>query len=392
MKFSFLEQSIAEAIDKANIEKEINEGTKLRVKLGIDPTSPFLHLGHFVVLKKLQEFQDAGHTVVLIFGDFTAQIGDPSGRNKERLPLTLKETRANAKSYLQQAGRVLNVKKTEVHFNSEWLDKLKLKDLISIGGKFTVQRLLDREDFQNRLNAGTEVYFHEVLYQILQAYDSVAVRADIEIGGQDQKLNLLCGRNLMAMMGLKPQDILILPLLVGTDGKEKMSKSKGNYIAILDSPEEKFGKVMSLPDALLGQYFELLTTAKKEDIPQNPKEAKKFLAYQIILQIDGKEAADDAQRAFESVFEERQLPTQIEKVDIEKESLPATELLVEAKLATSRAEAQRLIEQGAVKIFDNPSATSRKDGGLKVSERNQIIAIKKGMIIQVGKRHFKQIA
>src|SRR3989338_3820894 len=280
---------VEEVIEKDSLEKKLKPGRKLVVKFGADQTAPDLHLGHALVLRKLKEFQDLGHKAVFIIGDYTARIGDPSGRTKTRPPLSEEEIKKNSKTYFDQAGKIIDIKKAEIRYNSEWFSKMSLEEFIKISSHFSMQRIMDREDFKKRILVGEEVAYSETIYQIMQAYDSVAIKADVELGGGDQRLNLLAGRELQKKMGLPEQDLVIMPLLLGTDGKEKMSKSLGNYIAINDSADEIFGKIMSVPDSLIIHYYEFAAFSDKGEIEaaekrlekENPRDVKFDLAEKI---------------------------------------------------------------------------------------------------------------
>jgi len=390
-----LNYNIEEIIERKVLEKRLKAKETLKIKFGVDPTSPDLHLGHSLIFRKLREFQDLGHQIILIFGDFTAQIGDPSERDTERKPLSKTEVEKNLKTYLKQVAKFLNVKKIKIERNSSWFSKMGLGEFIKIASNFTWQRISRREDFQKRINRAIPVFLHEVLYQIFQAYDSVKIKADVEIGGRDQKLNMLAGRDLMKTMGFEPQEVITLPLLPGLDGKEKMSKSKGNYIGILEKPEEKFGKIMSIPDSLIVPYFEFLANVSRETISKlkrdigagkvNPRDLKAKLAKDIIEQIDGRKPASTAEEEFNKIFKERKLPSKMPIYTAKKKTLKIIELLREANLAGSNREAKRLINQGGVKI-KIPS----KDFEI-IKDWNFQIKIQDKIIIQVGKRKFVEI-
>jgi len=355
-----LTKRVERIIEKESLSKKLKSGQKLIIKNGIDPTSPDLHLGHLIVLKKLKEFQDLGHQIVLILGDFTAQIGDPSGRKSARKALTKREIDNNLKTYLKQVGMVLDLKKIKVFRNSRWYSKMNLNEFLKITRFFTLSKISQREDFKKRIQAKKEVYMHEVLYQILQAYDSVKIKADLEIGGRDQLLNMLAGRSLMKSFNLEPQDVMTLPLLIGLDGKDKMSKSKGNYIGFLEKPEEKFAKIMSIPDSMIISYFELLTDIPEKEILKikkaiekgkiNPLEIKEKLAFEIVSELNGKKSAEIAKREFEKVFRKRQLPSKMPIFVAKKRKYRVLDLLFDSKVIDSKTQGKRLISQGAVKI------------------------------------------
>lgn len=350
-------------------------GRKLRIKFGADPTASDLHLGHAVVLRKLKEFQDAGHQVVLIIGDYTAKIGDPSGRSKTRPPLTDKEIKVNAKTYFKQVGKILNMRKTEVRYNSEWLKKMKFADLIALMSKFTAQRILERDDFTKRMKEGVEVYSHELVYPMMQAYDSIIIKADVEIGGTDQRFNMLAGRDLQRHMGLPEQDVITIPLLVGTDGEKKMSKSLGNYIGITEAPDMMFGKVMSIPDALINHYYLLCTNQGwPPEFAKDPREAKLRLAKLIVSQYHGEKEAEKAEQEFIRVVSHGEAPADRPKRK-DLGGMPWLDGLVKSGAVQSKSEARRLIEQKGVSV-----------NGETVSDMNGTIP--SGATIRAGKRHY----
>jgi tyrosyl-tRNA synthetase len=387
---NLLSRNIEEVIVKKHLEKILLARKKLRIKLGADPTAPDLHLGHSVVLRKLKEFQDLGHKIVFIIGDFTAKIGDPTGRLKTRPTLSDAEIKKNAETYFRQVGKILDIEKTEIRYNSEWFVKEGWSDVLKLVSKFTVARILERDDFARRLREGIDIGVHEILYPIMQAYDSIQVRADVEIGGTDQKFNMLAGRDLQRKLKFPEQDVITVPLLVGLDGKEKMSKSKGNYIALFDSPNEMFGKIMSIPDNLIIQYFRLLTNVEAFEIKQmedqledsliNPRDLKAKLAYEVVILYYGRNEALIAEKEFEKIFRKKGKPTKIPEIKIRGKKLKLIDLLSKVKLVTSKSEARRLISQGGVKIDDKI-----------IKEWNREIMIKSGIIIQAGKRRFIKI-
>lgn len=357
--------------------KKLNSGKKLRVKFGIDPTKPDIHLGHTVPLLKLREFQELGHKAVLIIGDFTAQIGDPSGQSAERKPLTEKEVKANMKHYLEQAGQVVDLKKAEITYNSKWLKKLNGGSFAKLLSLVSVQQILEREDFKKRLESGKSLRVHEILYPVLQGYDSVMVKADVEIGGTDQKFNLLTGRTLMERFSMAPQDIMTVPLIEGTDGVRKMSKSFGNYIGINDAPDDMFGKIMSIPDTLIKKYFTLLTNAEMPTV-ENPRDAKLALAREIVKTHYTEAKAEKAKEYFIKTFSKKETPEEIEVKIISSDTLAnggTTTILVAIGASKSNSEARRLIDQGAVKA----------DGKL-VKDPNE--KRKDGDVLKVGKHRF----
>ncbi|MCS7216591.1 MAG: tyrosine--tRNA ligase [Candidatus Bipolaricaulota bacterium] len=366
--------------------RALTEGRPLRVKLGIDPSAPELTLGHAVVLRKLRQFQDLGHTAVLVVGDFTARIGDPSGRTKTREPLAPETIAENMKTYREQAFRILDPARTEVRYNSEWLAGLTFAEVLKLASHYTVARMLEREDFAKRFQEGSPITLTEFLYPLAQAYDSVAVRADVELGGSDQRFNLLVGRAIQEAYGQEPQVILTMPLLLGTDGVRKMSKSWGNYIGIAEPPEEQFGKLMAIPDALMPQYFRLLTDIEWEEVAHlHPKEAKKRLAWTVVASLHGVEEADRAQAHFERVFEEERPPERLPEVAVGhlldgEGKADVVALLLAAGLVASKSEARRLLSQGGVWV-----------DGEKLPPDRLRIAVRPGMILRVGRRRFARL-
>jgi tyrosyl-tRNA synthetase len=375
---TLLERGVVEVIEKDHLEKELKSGKKLRIKYGADPTAPDLHLGHAAALRKLKEFQDLGHKIIFIIGDYTAQIGDPSGRSKARPMLSEKEVKANAKTYFQQVGKILDAKKIEIHYNSEWFRKINLASLIKLMAKFTVQRILERDDFSKRLKDGAEIYSHEILYPIMQAYDSVMVKADVELGGADQKFNMLTGRDLQRHLALPEQDVITVPLLIGTDGAKKMSKSLGNYIGITEDPNSMFGKIMSVKDELIDQYFELCTDKKRTE--EDPREAKLELARTIVEAYHGKKAAQKSEEEFIRVVSNKEAPSEVESYKLKFKSISLVDLLIEAKMASSKSEGRRLVEQGGVRI-----------DGERQSDPAKMIDLKKEILLQAGKRKFLKV-
>ncbi len=368
------------------IARSLETGKPLRVKLGIDPSAPELTLGHAVVLRKLRQFQDLGHLAVLVVGDFTARIGDPSGRSKAREPLSPETIAENMKTYREQAFRILDPAKTEVRYNSEWLGKLTFADILVLTSRYTVARMLEREDFAKRFQEGSPISIMEFLYPLAQAYDSVAVEADVELGGSDQRFNLLVGRDIQEAYGQEPQVILTMPLLIGTDGVRKMSKSWGNYIAISEPPEEQFGKLMAIPDELMPQYFRLLTDIDWEEVAHlHPKEAKKKLAWTVVATLHGVEEAEKAQAHFERVFEEERPPEVLQEVPVghlldEEGKAALVEILLASGFVASKSEARRLIAQGGVWL-----------DGVKVPASEERVEIRPGMILRVGRRRFARL-
>ena len=374
------------------IERSIKTSRPLRVKLGCDPSRPDLHLGHSVVLRKLRQFQDLGHQAILIIGDFTGMIGDPSGRNKTRPSLTIEETRRNGQSYFEQATRILSTQRVRMEYNSEWLGKLSFADVVTLAGKYTVARMLERDDFTQRYKAGEPISVHEFLYPLAQAMDSVAIESDIELGGTDQKFNLLVGRDIQREYGLEPQVILTTPLLVGTDGVEKMSKSYDNYIGISESPREMYGKTLRIPDNLIYTYFELASDVSNNELAEikrqlqdsslNPRDLKRRLARTPVTMYHNSDEAKNAEAEFDRIFIDKDVPDVIEEFALGKNAGEATVigLLALTRLASSRSEARRLIEQGGVSI-----------DGERVTDLNAAIPGSQAFVLKVGKRKFLKI-
>jgi tyrosyl-tRNA synthetase len=363
-------------------------GAPLRIKLGLDPTAPDLHLGHTVVLNKMRQLQDLGHTVIFLIGDFTAMIGDPSGRNVTRPPLTREQIEANARTYFEQASLVLDAARTEIRYNSEWSDPLGARGMIQLAARYTLARMMERDDFSKRFRGGVPISVHELLYPLMQGYDSVALQSDLELGGTDQKFNLLVGRELQKEYGQEPQCILTMPLLEGLDGVDKMSKSKGNYVGITDKPADMFGKLMSISDDLMWRYYELLSARSLEEIGRlraecaagaNPRDAKAMLAHEMVGRFHGAPAADAAQAEFDARFRQGALPTEIETVQVRGAPLGIAQLLKQAGLVPSTSEANRNIEQGGVRI-----------DGEKVSDKGLRLAAGT-YLVQVGRRRFARI-
>ncbi|MEK7073062.1 MAG: tyrosine--tRNA ligase [Patescibacteria group bacterium] len=378
-------RSVENVVVRDHLIARLKEGKKLRLKIGMDPTAPDLHIGHAVVLRLLRRFQDAGHTVVFIIGDYTARIGDPSGKSKTRPQLEAKEIDRNAKTYFAQVGKILDVKKAEIRYNSAWLGKLKFDDLLRLTARFTVARILERDDFAKRYKGGVDISCHELLYPMMQAYDSLAIKADVEVGGTDQTFNMLAGRELQKKMNLPEQDVLTVPLLVGTDGVNKMSKSLGNYIGLSEKPEEMYGKVMSIPDVLIPNWFKLATELSDADISElvrgdNPRDQKMRLAREIVALYYGAKATEKAEAAFVSVFQKHEAPTDVVEMRV-KNNLSLVDLLVATTLATSKTEARRLVEQKGVKL----------DGAVVDNPAVPINVPKTGVLLQKGKRHFVRV-
>ncbi len=364
------------------LQAKLASGRQLRIKLGMDPTAPDIHLGHCVVLKKMRQFQNLGHKAVLIIGDYTARIGDPSGRDTTRPVLDGKAIEDNAATYLDQAGKVLDTseERLEVRRNSEWLGALKLDDVLKLAGLVTVQQMLHRENFKLRMRDGTEIVLSELVYPLMQGYDSVVINADVELGGTDQTFNNLMGRELMAKHGMEKQVVMVLPILVGTDGSEKMSKSKGNTIAVTDSPDDMFGKVMSIPDTLMANYYQLLTDLPSSRITSlltetHPREAKDVLARVIVESLHTPQAANAASGEFTKRFSQQQLPSDIEVKAVASSPIGIVELIRHVGFAASNSEARRLVEQGGVTFADE-----------KVTDPQSQVAIEGQPVLKVGKR------
>lgn len=383
-----LERGVEEVIVREHLEKLLRSGKKLRIKFGIDPTAPDMHIGHLVPLQKLRAFQKLGHTIVFIIGDFTAMIGDPSGRNELRKPLTREETKKNAEDYLNEAGKILDIKKAEIHFNSEWFDKRGIKGLFELMSGVTVQRALERDDFQKRMAVDQEISTLEMIYPLLQGYDSVSIKADVEIGGTDQKFNLLMGRRIQRRYEQKEQDVMTLWLIEGTDGVRKMSKSYGNYISLRDSPKDIYGKVMSIPDKLITKYLKTLSDIPYEEVEKYERggkfparDLKMKLAKELTTLCHSQSLAEKAEEEFIKIFQKKESPSNVPEVSLREGEWVCLELLHETKLASSKNEARRLILQGGVKI-----------NGKKISDPVQKIHLKKEpLLIQVGKRKFLRI-
>jgi tyrosyl-tRNA synthetase len=380
-----------ELIVEEELAKKLASGRKLRVKLGLDPTAPDLHLGHTVVINKLRHFQELGHQVQFLIGDFTGMIGDPTGKNQTRRPLSREQILVNAQTYRNQAFKILHPEKTQILFNSEWSDKLGAEGMIRLASRYTVARLLERDDFNKRYKNKEPIAVHELLYPLMQGYDSVAMKADVELGGTDQKFNLLVGRELQKDFGQEPQCILTMPLLVGLDGKEKMSKSLGNYVGIAEPPAEIFGKLMSVSDELMWRYIELLSFESTEKIKSwkeevagggNPRDIKAAFAAEIVARFHGAAAARAAQEQFDQRFRHGALPEDMPEITLEAPAggLAVTQVLKRANLVASASEAERAIEQGGVRI-----------DGERISERSAKALPGTTIVVQVGKRKFARV-
>ncbi len=392
-QINLIKKGVEEIITEEELVDKIKRKKVLKVKAGFDPTAPDLHLGHTVLIQKLKHFQDCGHEVYFLIGDFTGMIGDPSGRNEARKPLTEEEVKKNAETYKEQIFKILDEKKTKVVFNSQWLGKLNAVDLIKLCSKYTVARMLERDDFANRFKKNIPIFIHEFIYPLLQGYDSVALEADVELGGTDQKFNLLVGRQLQKDYGQEPQCIITMPILEGLDGKQKMSKSLGNYVGINEPPNEIYGKLMSISDELMIRYYELLSDISYEDFVKlkegikngtiHPMEAKKKLAFEIVARFHGYQKAKEAEEYFIKVFSKREIPIEeIPTVEIELNSnkIWICQLLKDVKMTSSTSEARRLIKQGALKI-----------NGEKIT--NESLELEKGFngIVKLGKKRIKRI-
>jgi tyrosyl-tRNA synthetase len=400
-----LRRGVAEVIVESELTKLLESGKPLRLKQGFDPSCPDIHLGHVVGLRKLSQFQKMGHRVVLIVGDWTAQIGDPSGVSTTRTMLSAEEVKSNAQTYMDQFFKVVDKDKTEVRWQSEWFGKFSLEDVIKLTSKFTVAQFLAREDFAKRYSTGRPIAITELLYPLLQAYDSVAIEADVEFGGTDQKFNCLVGRELQQMTGQRPQQVFLVPLLIGTDGSQKMSKSLGNYIGVDEPPNEIYGKVMSIPDSLIMDYFELVSDVPDKEIADfkeqmanqsvNPMVIKKRLAQDIVTQFHGVRAAKEADEHFARVFQRREIPEEIKEVEL-RDSIALKDtveieverniprLLLDADLVKSLSQARRLISQGAIRLI-------RLDSDNSVKITSERVKLEDGDVIKVGNRRFLKI-
>jgi tyrosyl-tRNA synthetase len=393
-QLSYLKKGVVDLIREDDLRAKLGRAEKtgkpLRVKLGVDPTSPDIHIGHTVVIRKLKAFQDLGHTIIYLIGDFTAMIGDPSGRNVTRPPLSREEIEANAKTYREQVFNLLDPDKTEVRYNSEWMGKFDAADFIKLAAKTTVKQILERDDFEKRMNAHQPISLHELLYPLVQGYDSVALKADVELGGTDQKFNLLSGRNLQREYGQEPQVVITTPLLEGLDGVQKMSKSYGNYIGIDEPASEMFGKVMSISDDLMWRWYELLTDLTPSEISnlrsqidagENPRNIKVALAKSIIKDFHSQADADAAEDEFNRRFVQKEIPEDIEEKTVAPGVHNLAQLLADTGLTASKGEARRLIEQGGVKINSEKATAANVDIDITID----------GVLLQVGKRKFLKV-
>lgn len=374
---------------KKDLQKRLESGEKLRVKFGIDPTGTDLHLGHMVPFRKLREFQKMGHHIILLFGTFTGKIGDPTGKDKLRVPLTDADIEKNMKTYLAQAGKILDMETVEVVKNGDWLEKLNFADVLQLAGSFTASQMMQRDMFQKRIAEKKDINLVEFFYPLMQGYDSVPIKADIEIGGTDQLFNLMAGRKIQEHFEMRPQNIITVPILEGLDGHEKMSKSLGNYVGVLDTPADIFGKIMSIPDALMEKYFMLLTDISHEEIQkileQHPREAKMHLAHTITTTFSSEEEADNAKHAFIRIFSERKkdaLPDDIPEISLEAGSYEMLDLAIKSQLFSTNSDARRKIQEGAVKL----------DGEKKIDIKEEItLSAGDEKILQMGKRKFCKI-
>ena len=384
-----VEEIIPEEKLAKKIENSIEKNKPLKIKFGCDPSRPDLHIGHAVLLRKLRQFQDLGHTGILLIGDFTAMIGDPTGKNKTRPQITIEKTKKNAKSYISQAGIVLNKESLEVVYNSDWLGKMKFSDVIKLASKYTVARMLERDDFTNRYERGIPISVHEFLYPLAQGFDSVHLKADVELGGTDQKFNLLVGRDLQKEAGQNPQIIITTPLLEGTDGVDKMSKSYDNYIGLTDSPDDMYGKTLSIPDSMISKYFEFATTIPQDKLDliksdltkgkSNPRDLKRKLGREIVSLYYSNKKAQEAQHNFDKLFIKKDIPDEIDEYSL-SEPKKLISIMVGNKLVESNTDAKRMIKQGAVKLNDN-----------KVSDLHIEINPGEEFVLKVGKRKFLRI-
>lgn len=389
-----LRRKTAEIINESELIERIESGKTLRVKLGADPTAPDLHLGHYIVLRKLRDFQELGHRVIFIIGDFTGLVGDPSGRSKTRPTLTREQIDANAQTYFEQVFKILDRDKTEVRYNSEWLSKITFEEWFRICSNFTIARILERDDFLNRFKNDIPIYFHEFFYPIMQAYDSVAIQADVELGGTDQKFNLLVGRKLLEMKDMQPQIAMILPILRGTDGVDKMSKSLDNYIGISENPDSMYGKTMSIPDNLISEYFYLVLDKDEEEAKEidrminsqkvNPMELKMELARGIVELFHSREDAQRVEENFVKVFSKRELPEDAEELDATSFAIDGkveiVKFLISNGIVSSNSEVKRLVQQGAIKVNQQ-----------KVANFKEPVKINNGDILRIGKKKFFKI-
>lgn len=398
-QMAIIRRGVAEIVPEEDMRKKVERsvatGKPLKVKLGLDPSAPDIHVGHTVVLHKLRQFQELGHTVQLLIGDFTGRIGDPTGKSETRKQLTEEQVKANAATYVEQFAKILDADKMEVKYNSTWLSPMTFAEVLGLSAKVTVARMLERDDFEKRYSSNQPIGIHEFFYPLMQGYDSVALESDVELGGTDQKFNLLMGRQLQKEYGQEQQCALTMPIIEGLDGVQKMSKSLGNYIGISEPPNEIYGKAMSIPDELMVKYYELATDVSLEELESlkkgladgtiHPRDAKMRLARTFVQMYWGEEAANEAENHFKTVFQQRALPTDIPEKEVsaavlEDGKLWIVKLLSELKLVPSNAEARRMVQQGAVKINEE-----------KVASVDDHVVVEEGMIVQVGKRKFAKV-
>ena len=392
-ELKIIRKAVDEIIPEEDLVRKLirskETGKPLRIKFGIDPTGTDVHLGHLVPIRKMRDFQDLGHIGVIIIGDFTAQIGDPTGRDETRPPLSHQQVLANAERFMEQLYTVLKQEQTEVRWQSEWFGKMTVEDVIKLMGNFTLAQFMAHDTFRTRYEQGLPLGLHELMYPLLQAYDSVAVQSDVELGATEQKFNILCGRDMQRFLGQEEQVAILTPLLIGLDGVNKMGKSLNNYIAVFDPPEEKFGKIMSIPDDLILNYYKYAAWADEEELEKvqkelesgtNPMILKKQLAHRIVAFYHGNKAADEAQRAFEKVFSQRELPDEMPEYKVNNSVMRITKLLTESGLCESGSEAKRLIQAGGVSI-----------DGEKITSTDAEIEIEEGMVLRVGKRKFLRL-
>lgn len=384
-----LNHGVVDVIVREELIKKLKSGKKLRIKLGIDPSGTDLHIGHMVVIKKLREFQEMGHQIILLFGNFTGQIGDPTGKAEARKIKTKEMLEANAKKYIDQVKFFLDTDKVEVRWNADWLEPLNFADIVKLASCFTVSQMLERDMFKKRMQANQPISMHEFMYPLMQGYDSVALEADLELGGTDQTFNLLAGRTIQKAHGQVPQDILTVPILEGTDGVKKMGKSDGNYIAVDDTPKDMFGKIMRVPDELITKYFTLATNVSSSEIiefekrlkdGENPMILKKQLGKELIKIYHNEKEAEKAEQGFIAVFSKNELPDDIELKQIGSSGMNIVDLIIGNDMAKSKSEARRLIEQGGVKV-----------DGEKITDPNLILDLKEEKLLQVGKRKFLKV-
>jgi tyrosyl-tRNA synthetase len=392
-ELKIIRKAVDEIIPEEDLVRKLirskETGKPLRIKFGIDPTGTDVHLGHLVPIRKMRDFQDLGHIGVIIIGDFTAQIGDPTGRDETRPPHSHQQVLANAERFMEQLYTVLKQEQTEVRWQSEWFGKMTVEEVIKLMGNFTLAQFMAHDTFRTRYEQGLPLGLHELMYPLLQAYDSVAVQSDVELGATEQKFNILCGRDMQRFLGQEEQVAILTPLLIGLDGVNKMGKSLNNYIAVFDPPEEKFGKIMSIPDDLILNYYKYAAWADEEELEKvqkelesgtNPMILKKQLAHRIVAFYHGNKAADEAQRAFEKVFSQRELPDEMPEYKVNNSVMRITKLLTESGLCESGSEAKRLIQAGGVSI-----------DGEKITSTDAEIEIEEGMVLRVGKRKFLRL-